>query len=167
MASVTLWIFSSLSSSRRWTSACNCGVQVKYYVNSNTTETTLTVLTDREWQRKSVKTEVRGPQDAWIFSPLLGSSSWMWPCVRWRPLSPPEAPAVGPTAAGSSLCDSHTSPHSLSYVPRAARATEHTAASGDVLLRLNSDEKKCWITSYSHQISASQLSLPGFNLKVK
>lgn len=133
MASVTLWIFSSLSSSRRWTSACNCWVQVKYYVTSNTTETTL---------RKSVKTEVRGTQDAWTYSPLPGSSSWMWPCVRWRPLSPPEAPAVGPTAAGSSLCDSHTSPHSLSYVPPAAGATEHTAASVDVLLRLSSDEKK-------------------------
>lgn len=55
-----------------------------------------------------------------VFSPLPGSSSWMWPCVHWRLLSPPGEPAVCPTAAGSSLDESHTSPRCLPCVPPAA-----------------------------------------------
>lgn len=62
---------------------------------------------------------------AGVFSLLPGSSSWTWPCVHWRPPSPPAASSVCPTAAGSSLWGSHTSPRSLPYVPPAVGPEKH------------------------------------------
>lgn len=124
MASVTLQMFSSLSSSRRWTSACSCGRKRKSRLEEQNSRYSADSL-NWPWTEKRKMDE----GGSGIFSPLPGSSSWMWPCGRWRPLSPAGAPAVCPTAAGSSLCDSHISPHSPPCVPPAAGSTGHKVAS--------------------------------------
>lgn len=127
MASMTLRMFCSLSSSRRWTSVCNWGGQINIK------------------QHSSHRTGTHScPQRTGniIFSPRPNSSSWTWPCVGWRPPSPPVEPAVCPTAAGSSLCDSHTWPRSLPCVPQAARSTQHQLATQQVGLRWRLMQKR-------------------------